>query len=191
MTRTPSVRNWETRNESRGVPSSRMHLDFLLNDAEKTTTQAYGPTNGFGTKKQRFVGCEVIAGVQQNCNGHRYVGSSGEEGEYSTEQTMKVINDPGHRSVKSKKFSCERCGAGFGMKSNLKRHVMTVHEDRRGYQCKICGAAFGLKQNLVTHIRVKHERRRPFQCNICGISFGYKQVLQNHRRNIHGMADTK
>lgn len=89
---------------------------------------------------------------------------------------------------KEKKFECELCGFGFGMRSNLKRHVMTVHEDRREWRCDICGAAFGLKQNLGTHVRVKHEKKRPFACEVCGACFGYKQVLQNHRRNIHGVS---
>lgn len=92
-------------------------------------------------------------------------------------------------SQKEKKFECDICGFAFGMKSNLKRHVMTVHEDRRGWHCNICGASFGLKQNLGTHVRVKHEKKRPFTCDACGVSFGYKQVLQNHRRNIHGHTD--
>lgn len=86
---------------------------------------------------------------------------------------------------KKKTFSCEQCGFLFGMRSNLKRHVHTVHEDRRTFSCNICNSAFGLKQNLATHIRVKHEKQRPFQCDVCKQSFGYKQVLQNHRRNIH------
>jgi hypothetical protein len=82
-------------------------------------------------------------------------------------------------------FPCQQCGFIFGMRSNLKRHILTVHEDRRIFRCDLCSASFGLKQNLVTHVRVKHERRRPFSCIICGLTFGYKQVLQNHVRNIH------
>lgn len=84
-----------------------------------------------------------------------------------------------------KLFPCSQCGFVFGMRSNLKRHVSTVHEDQRMFTCEVCPASFGLKQNLVTHVRVKHERRRPFSCDTCGQKFGYKQVLQNHVRNIH------
>lgn len=85
-----------------------------------------------------------------------------------------------------KVFPCTQCGFVFGMRSNLKRHVSTVHDDLRAFRCEVCPASFGLKQNLVTHVRVKHERRRPFSCETCGQKFGYKQVLQNHIRNIHG-----
>lgn len=86
-----------------------------------------------------------------------------------------------------RRYMCDRCGFAFGMKSNLKRHVATVHEDRRLFRCKMCESAFGLKQNLTTHVRVKHEKRRPFVCGVCGLAFGYKQVLQNHQRSIHQM----
>jgi hypothetical protein len=82
-------------------------------------------------------------------------------------------------------FPCGECGFVFGMRSNLKRHILTVHEDKRIFRCALCQASFGLKQNLVTHVRVKHERRRPFACPVCRLTFGYKQVLQNHIRNIH------
>lgn len=86
---------------------------------------------------------------------------------------------------KKRSFPCPQCGFVFKMRSNLKRHIATVHEDRRSFVCDICQTSFGLKQNLVTHVRVKHERSRPFACDICGMTFGYKQVLQNHVRNIH------
>jgi len=87
---------------------------------------------------------------------------------------------------RARRFPCEQCGYIFGMRSNLKRHILTVHEEQRRYACKFCNKAFGLKQNLTTHVRVKHEKARPFRCEICMAAFGYKQVLVNHRRNIHG-----
>lgn len=90
-------------------------------------------------------------------------------------------------SGKKRSFPCSMCGFVFGMRSNLKRHVLTVHEDRRTFRCETCQASFGLKQNLETHVRVKHHKQRPFSCDACALSFGYKQVLQNHRRNIHGL----
>jgi Zinc finger, C2H2 type len=90
---------------------------------------------------------------------------------------------------KKKGYACGVCGFVFGMKSNLTRHVSTVHLSRRAWTCGTCGASFGLKQNLETHVRARHERRRPFACCECGLAFGYKQVLQNHVRHIHGKGD--
>lgn len=94
-------------------------------------------------------------------------------------------NNSRESGLKKRVFPCPQCGFVFKMRSNLKRHISTVHEDRRTFVCDICQMSFGLKQNLVTHVRVKHERSRPFVCDKCGMTFGYKQVLQNHVRNIH------
>lgn len=168
--------------------SSRMCLNYLLNNERESEKQTPATTSTTGTPKS--VICQSI-GDGQN---YRNTGNTHRHTDNSTGGRLGSVeglgNSPeiiGGSSSKEKKFVCEQCGTGFGMKSNLKRHIMTVHEDRRGYQCVTCGAAFGLKQNLATHIRVKHEKRRPFQCDVCGVSFGYKQVLQNHRRNIHGI----
>lgn len=90
-----------------------------------------------------------------------------------------------------RRFSCEICGFAFAMRSNLKRHIVTVHEEQRQFKCELCGSAFGLKQNLATHVRVKHEKSRPYGCEVCGQRFGYKQVLQNHQKNIHGFDRTQ
>lgn len=101
-------------------------------------------------------------------------------------QAGDVLSNARVTAAGKKVFPCTQCGFVFGMRSNLKRHVSTVHDDLRAFRCEVCPASFGLKQNLVTHVRVKHERRRPFSCETCGQKFGYKQVLQNHIRNIHG-----
>ncbi len=37
-----------------------------------------------------------------------------------------------------KPFACYVCGAGFVMERNVKRHISTVHEQRRLFQCAIC-----------------------------------------------------
>eukprot|EP00172_Hildenbrandia_rubra_P000725 Plantae.Rhodophyta-Hildenbrandia_rubra.ctg13992.p2 GENE.Plantae.Rhodophyta-Hildenbrandia_rubra.ctg13992~~Plantae.Rhodophyta-Hildenbrandia_rubra.ctg13992.p2 ORF type:complete len:206 (+),score=32.22 Plantae.Rhodophyta-Hildenbrandia_rubra.ctg13992:912-1529(+) len=88
-------------------------------------------------------------------------------------------------SSKPRRYACKRCPSKFAIRSNLKRHVKTVHFDIRAYECCVCHATFGLKHNLRTHVRAKHERRRPFACEDCGATFGYRQVLNNHRMNIH------
>lgn len=152
------------KNEKKGVKGGvdksgqdRMRVDYLLNGDNRKKS----PSSIMKT-----------SGVESSCKLPASKGSS------SWDKSEKK---------KQRKYECSQCGFCFGMRSNLKRHVMTVHEDRREFRCRFCDAAFGLKQNLVTHIRVKHERKRPFVCEVCSYSFGYKQVLQNHRRNIHGL----
>ena len=86
------------------------------------------------------------------------------------------------KKTKPRRFACPKCPSRFAIRSNLKRHLNTVHFDIRAFRCEVCHAAFGLKHNLRTHIRAKHERKRPFECEDCGANFGYKQVLKNHKK---------
>lgn len=159
-----------------------MQLDYLLNDA-KVVDRTESSKARSGSETPKSVMCGSIMDINYVQRGT----SQTLERTRSTDKHSLENKKSSPSASKEKKFQCEQCGAIFGMKSNLKRHVLTVHEDRRGHQCQICGAAFGLKQNLATHVRVKHEKMRPFQCDACGANFGYKQVLQNHRRNIHGL----
>ena len=48
-------------------------------------------------------------------------------------------------------------GVAFGQKSDLKRHIETVHEKRRDHVCGYCkGAAFGTASTLKAHISAIH-----------------------------------
>lgn len=213
----PSQQEWEdmTKNKKsshndkagRHTPPSarsaaRMRVDYLLNDegeeanvgstfAGRSETPKSVIWDDLGEGRTSGSGISSSSSTSSSSRKHK----SGAGGGTGTDGTG--TGTGGHESgmggktsgSKEKKFQCDQCGFAFGMKSNLKRHVMTVHEDRRCWRCDICGAAFGLKQNLGTHVRVKHEKRRPFACDVCSVSFGYKQVLQNHRRNIHGLTD--
>ena len=114
-------------------------------------------------------------------------GANDSEGHKSISSARPCKRKDAARTERKRSFVCSKCGFSFGMRSNLKRHILTVHEDRRTFECPFCISTFGLKQNLTIHIRVKHQKKRPFACDICGNSFGYKQVLQNHRRNIHNI----
>lgn len=193
--------------------AARMRVDYLLNDEgdDGKVGSTIGSTGGSRTPKSVMWGDLGEGGIMPKrastqlstmslahssgrkskvyASAHGQGHGRGQEygrGQGYISTSLGAGDTNGQTSLKEKKFECELCGFAFGMKSNLKRHIMTVHEDRRLWRCNICGASFGLKQNLGTHVRVKHEKRRPFACDTCGVSFGYKQVLQNHRRNIHG-----
>ena len=50
---------------------------------------------------------------------------------------------------------CEVCGKHFSKKSNLTRHVMSVHENKR-YQCPVCNKQFKRRYLLTSHVKL-HE----------------------------------
>ena len=66
------------------------------------------------------------------------------------------------------------------MKSNLNKHVSTVHEGIKPFQCDICNACFGQKDNLNNHIAIVHEGIKQFKCDICHAGFGRKGNLNKN-----------
>ena len=67
-----------------------------------------------------------------------------------------------------KAIPCDQCGLKFAEKSQVDRHVRTVHLKIKQYRCKICDTFFVEIGNLKEHIGIKHmgyanskEWRRP------------------------------
>ena len=69
-------------------------------------------------------------------------------------------------SVHAKKNNCQFCAKSFVCPSNLKRHVATVHEERKDFQCEICQKRFSWQGYLNQHVAAVHEERKDFQCEI-------------------------
>ncbi|KAL2869202.1 putative C2H2 finger domain protein (Ezf) [Aspergillus lucknowensis] len=67
-------------------------------------------------------------------------------------------HDPSRRKL----YRCEDCGKTFGRKTDLKRHVDSVHRGIRRFGCEKCGYRFTRQDTLARHLAVgcKKERRR-------------------------------
>jgi hypothetical protein len=58
-------------------------------------------------------------------------------------------------------------------------HVQMVHETSlKPYACKICSSSFGLKTSLRQHVQTVHENLKPLQCKIYFAAFGTKDHLK-------------
>ena len=57
-------------------------------------------------------------------------------------------------------FECQICNKSFGLKSDLNRHVKTVHENIKPFLFLICNESFRQKYNLPKHFKIFH---RPFR----------------------------
>ena len=55
-----------------------------------------------------------------------------------------------------KPHKCHMCNNSFSVTSHLKRHISTVHDDRRPFQCTECDSSFKVNQHLKRHLQRTH-----------------------------------
>ncbi|KAI0567733.1 zinc finger protein [Gracilaria domingensis] len=85
----------------------------------------------------------------------------------------------------SDRLRCHMCGQRFARRSNLFKHLRSVHDDRRRFACRSCPYKFKRQDHLLKHMRSVHDRMRNFVCDICGFGFAEKFNRDKHRRSIH------
>jgi uncharacterized C2H2 Zn-finger protein len=110
-------------------------------------------------------------------------------GETKSRTSGKKNNNTGHfecfKCSPKGKVLCGECGQCFGQNSDLKKHIRTIHEQRKDFQCPTCHMTFGHSSTLARHIRTVHEQRRDFKCPRCDKTFCANQALQKHIRTQH------
>lgn len=82
---------------------------------------------------------------------------------------------------------CEECGSMFAIKSRLKTHQNTVHNERV-HTCLVCDKSFQTQSLLKRHVAV-HSRFKPYSCPFCNHSSNSQSNLTKHVRNIHSKSD--
>ena len=86
-----------------------------------------------------------------------------------------------HDKIKDQK--CELCSKCFSRSSDLRCHILTVHEKKR-IQCPLCPKTKGSKSNLRKHIRTIHEKQT-HKCNSCDRIFNSREGLKYHYSVSH------
>ena len=84
-----------------------------------------------------------------------------------------------------KNYKCGSCGKSFSQKSNLKKHIHTVHEGLKDHKCEFCGKSFFDASTLKKHILTVHEGQKNYKCELCGKSFSSADALKYHNRTRH------
>ena len=82
-------------------------------------------------------------------------------------------------------FRCESCHKNFKRKSDLKRHTETIHRGSISFPCESCGKNFSRKRDLKRHTELIHEGSINFQCQFCGKNYTRKSDLKRHTDAVH------
>jgi len=79
---------------------------------------------------------------------------------------------------------CKECGNAFWDKSNLRRHIKSVHNKMKDHICKYCGYAASEKFNLEIHIKEIHDKIKHV-CKECGYAASREGSLKEHIKAVH------
>jgi uncharacterized Zn-finger protein len=85
---------------------------------------------------------------------------------------------------------CHICQKIYVNRSNLKRHLSTVHAIR-DFQCKICQRKFDKQPQLSGHLRVhgKSKNKPSFTCDYCGKNEKSRTAIIQHIEMHQGKFD--
>ena len=85
-------------------------------------------------------------------------------------------------------FKCPMCDQKCQTRRHLLLHKSKVHQE--GICCPQCGKTYSSDSNLKYHILNVHQATRKFTCEDCGKVFGCKTYLKSHRK-IHSSISTE
>ena len=74
----------------------------------------------------------------------------------------------------------------FGQKTNLDRHIKTVHENDREYSCSVCPRKCISMANLRKHEMIHRSDAPKYGCSVCKKEFTCKFYLAKHEKIAHG-----
>ena len=75
-------------------------------------------------------------------------------------------------------------------KSNINRHIKSVHEGKKQFECQVCDSYSSLKADMTKLVKSIHDEKRLFEWELCSITFSNKDKLKvihlkTHVRSIH------
>ena len=55
---------------------------------------------------------------------------------------------------------CSSCDKVFALEKDLKKHILVIHDGKKGLGCDTCGKVFPKLSNLTLHIKTVHLKER-------------------------------
>ena len=82
---------------------------------------------------------------------------------------------------------CEECTFTSRYEKYLRRHILTVHSDKKEFRCTKCDFSCNRMDNLSKHITNIHEKdtKSVHSCTMCDFTSSYLTSLRRHVREVH------
>ena len=92
-----------------------------------------------------------------------------------------------HHSLKNKTFpviqgkSCPLCFKMFKNKTNVRRHILTEHENTLRFKCPDCDRSFASKAAMIFH-KDSHSPNQEFECKKCEVTCSSLMSYRSHQK---------
>lgn len=99
---------------------------------------------------------------------------------YTASIDLKRHIDSLHNGIR---YTCHIWGMSFTTKRYLKTHIESIHKREHTRDCLHCNKKFSLKSNLQRHVKSLHEvNKEVYQCDLCSKTYSMQSYLTVHRR---------
>ena len=107
-------------------------------------------------------------------------------GRFNTKFAFKIHTATAHKvNGKRKPFKCGYCDYSYSDKSNLNKHLASLHEWIKPFKCDSCDYKCSQNSTLNHHVATVHEGKKPFKCDSCDYTCARKSTLNRHVTAVH------